>query len=144
LYNYDKEEQQYIIQVTASKTGETINIPIYDREEIKSGIQPHLPFISLALVTVLNKPHNIGASVRHFIAYIDIDVAYVATSDIDIKDFGKTIRDKLHDLIRTYQANTTGVFFMNIDSERYIDEENPRQMIFHYILTLKTEYHDAC
>jgi len=33
---------------------------------------------------------------------------------------------------------------MNIDSERYIDEENPRQMIFHYILTLKTEYHDAC
>jgi hypothetical protein len=130
--------------VNQSISGEDIYIPIYDREEIKSGIQPSLPYISLALVTVLNKPHNIGASVRHFIAYIDIDVAYIATNNIDIKDFGKAIKDKLHDLIRTYQANTTGVFFMNIESERYIDEELPRQMVYHYILTLKTEYHDAC
>ena len=144
LYDYDKEEEYYAISVTKSVTGESINIPIYDREEIKSGIQPNLPFISLALVTVLNKPHNIAASVRSFTAYVDIDVAYVATDDIDIKDFGKAIKDKLHNSIRTYQSSTTDVFFMNIDSERYIDEESPRQMVFHYILTLKCDYSDAC
>lgn len=143
-FNYETEKEYYAISVNKSISGEDVYIPIYDREEVKSGEQPPLPFISLALVTVLNKPHNIGATVRHFIAYVDIDVAYVATSDIDIKDFGKAIKDKLHDLIRTYQATTTGVFFMNIESERYIDEEQPRQMVFHYILTLKVEFSDAC
>jgi len=143
-YDATTDREYYAITVNKSVSGEDVYIPIYDREEIKSGVQPNLPFISLALVTVINKPHNIGATVRQFIAYVDIDVAYVATSDIDIKDFGKAIKDKLHDLIRTYQASTTGVYFMNIERERYIDEEIPRQMVFHYILTLKVDYSDTC
>ena len=99
----------------------------------------------MALVKVINDPHNIGASVRKFTAYVDLDVAYVATSNIDIKDFGKKIKDELHNKIRTYQATTTDVFFMNLESEHYIDEETEaRQMVFHYILTLKCEHHDAC
>lgn len=142
-YDFNKEEEYYSIDVTYLDN-EPAYIPIYDREEIKSGIQPKMPYISLALATVINEPHNIAASVRKFTAYIDIDVAYVAIENMNIKDFGKKIKDELHDKIRTYQATTTDVFFMNIENEKYIDEENPRQMVFHYILTLKCEWHDAC
>lgn len=142
-FDRDKDETIYTIDVT-DKDSENIYVPMYDREEIKSRVQPNLPFVSMALVSVINEPHNIGASVRKFIAYVDLDVTYAATSNINIKDFGKKIKDELHDKIRTYQALTTDVFFMNIDSERYIDEDDPRQVIFHYILTLKVEHHDAC
>ena len=98
----------------------------------------------MALARVINEPHNVGATVRKFVAYVDLDVAYIATDNIDIKDFGKKIKNELHDKIRTYQATTNDVFFMNIDNEHYIDEDDGRQMVFHYILTLKTEFHDAC
>lgn len=142
-YDTEKDETIYTIDITDQDL-ENIYVPMYDREEIKSRVQPTLPFISMALVTVINEPHNIAASVRKFIAYVDLDVAYAATSNINIKDFGKKIKDELHSQIRTYQATTNDVFFMNIENEHYIDEDDPRQVIFHYILTIKAENHDAC
>lgn len=142
-YDFDREESYYTISVIDNES-KTIDIPMYDREEIYSREQPDLPFMSMALAHVVNEPHDVRASTRKFIAYVDIDVAYVATNNINIKDFGKKIKDELHNNIRTYQETTTDVFFMNIDEERYIDEKNPRQMVFHYILTLKCIYYDAC
>jgi hypothetical protein len=142
-YDFDREESYYTIDVV-DDDARTIHIPMYDREEVKSGEQPNLPFISMALAHVINEPHDVRASTRKFIAYIDIDVAYVATDNINIKDFGKKIKNELHDKIRAYQETTNGVFFMNIDDERYIDETNPRQMVFHYILTLQCIFYDVC
>ncbi len=143
-YDFELDKEYYSITVT-DNDGEELYIQLWDREEVKSKEQPSFPYVSMALVKVINDPHNIGASVRKFTAYVDLDVAYVATSNIDIKDFGKKIKDELHNKIRTYQATTTDVFFMNLESEHYIDEETEaRQMVFHYILTLKCEHHDAC
>ena len=143
-YDFELDKEYYCVVVSDAE-GEDIDIQMWDREEIKSREQPSLPYVSMSLVHVMNHPHNIGASVRKFIAYIDLDVAYVATSNIDIKDFGKKIKNELHDKIRTYQATTNNVFFMNIENENYIDDETEaRQMVFHYILTLKVENHDAC
>jgi len=143
LYNFELEQEYYAIQITNS-FGETVNIPIYDREKVLSREQPKLPYVSMALVKVYNDPHNIGATVRKFTAYVDLDVVYTAMENIDLSDFAKKIKDELHDKIRTYQATTNDVFFMNIESERYLDTNEPRQVIFHYILTLKCEHHDAC
>lgn len=117
---------------------------MYLREKIKSGNQPTLPYISFNLVRNINKPHNISATSREFIAYVDLDVAYTDMDDIDVVDFGISIKNALHDAIRTYQATTTDVFFMNIDTEEYIDETDGRQVVFHYILTLMCKYHDCC
>jgi hypothetical protein len=143
IYNFELKQTNYVAQIVGSDL-RTINVPIYDEEEIKSGELPTLPFISLKLAYNINEPHNVGASVRKFIAYVDIDVAYAATENIDIKDFGKDIKDWLHNQIRTYQATTDDVFFMNIEEERYISETLGRQVIFHYILTLKAQHQDAC
>ena len=142
-YNFDLEEEYYTVNIVDADNI-TLKVPIYDEEEVKSGEQPQLPFISLKLAYIENDPHNVGATVRKFTAYIDVDVAYTATENINIKDFGKKIKNELHDKIRTYQATITGVFFMNIDSERYIDEIGGRQVVFHYILTLMANYSDAC
>lgn len=143
LYNFELEETYYGIQIFNS-FGEPVNIPIYDREDVLSREQPKLPYISMSLARVYNEPHNIAASVRKFIAYVDLSVIYTAMEHIDLKDFGVKIKNELHDKIRTYQATTNDIFFMNIESERYIDTVEPRQVVFHYILTLKCEHHDAC
>lgn len=143
IYNFELKQTVYVAQVTDQDL-RTINIPIYDEEEVRSRELPTLPFISLKLAYNINEPHNVGATVRKFIAYVDVDVAYAATENIDIKDFGKKIKDWLHNETRTYQATTTNVFFMNIEDERYVSETNGRQVFFHYILTLKCEWHDAC
>ena len=142
-YNFDTEETFYVFEITGDDN-EQIEVPFYLQEKIKSGIQPKLPYIAMKLAHVINKPHNVDATSREFIAYIDLDVTYIATANIDVVDFGKAIKDELHNKIRTYQATTTGTFFMNIEDERYIDETNGRQMIFHYILTLYCKYHDCC
>jgi hypothetical protein len=142
-YDFDAEETIYTIHVTDSNN-ETVEIPLYNREDIKSGEEPNLPYVSMALAYVDNDPHNVSATVRKFKAYVDLDIAYVATANINVKRFGKKIKDALHNLVRTHQATTNKVFFMNIENEKYIDELNPRQMVFHYILTLEAEHHDAC
>ena len=66
------------------------------------------------------------------------------TDDIDVVDFGIAIKNALHNAIRTYQATTDTVFFMNINSERYIDETSNAQVVFHYILTIQAIYYDHC
>lgn len=147
-YDFDLEIERYVINIDDSD-GKTLDIPIYDYEKVLSGEtpdgeQPKMPYIAMKLIPVKNIPHDINASTREFIAYVDIDVAYTKTSNIDVVTFGKDIKDKLHDLIRTYQATTNNVFFMNIDGERPIYEKDGRQIVFHWILTLKCKHHDAC
>lgn len=142
-YDFDREETIYYLTVTDNESRD-VTIPIYFEEEVKSRVQPDMPYISLKLANVIYEPHNVSASVRKMIAYIDIDVIYIATSNINIIDFGKAIKDDLYDRIRSYQEEVTNVFFMNIENDRYIEEEDGRQVVFHYILTLMCENHDLC
>jgi hypothetical protein len=142
-YNFNSKIDDYVIDVMHNSR--IFSIPMYYGEKIRSGELPNLPYLSMKLVKVLNDPHDIRAATRKFTAYIDLDIVYVINENIDVVDFGLAIKNKLHDLIRINQEITTGIYFYNIDSEISIEEKSPsNQVIFHYILTIKCIYYDAC
>lgn len=142
-YDFKRDEQYYSIDVIGSDYND-IYIPMYLYEKINTDNLPSMPFIAFKIVAVSNDPHDIKASTRKFTAYIDMDVSFVNTNNIDVVQFKDDVRDNLHNLIRTNQETVTGVFFMNIEDERYREDFKGRQIVFHYILTIKAIYYDSC
>jgi hypothetical protein len=142
-YDFDLEKEYYSLSVI-DNDNRTVYIPIYLDEEVRSGDMPNLPLISLKMALTRYDPHNVSGTVRIMKSYVDVDIIFVNTDNIDVKDFGKKVRNVIQDKIRTYQQSMTGTFWMNLESERTITEQDARQVVFHYVLTLYCIKHDAC
>jgi len=121
-----------------------IYVPMYVEEEASLEC-PQLPFIRLDLLAVKAKPHDIKAAVRQHTALIGIDIAFNNMDNIDVTNFGKKVADRIVDLTRYYQTNTTGVQFYNVENQgRIVIENRCEEIVFHWVLELEATYSDAC
>jgi hypothetical protein len=135
--------QEYCISVTDS-SNDTVYIPMYLSEEVQSSNLPTFPFLEMETRETLYEPHDIGARTRKMESYISIHIFFTDTDNITRTTFAKTIKDKLHDLVRTNQSTTEGITFMNIDSDSLLRETDGRQVVYHYIAVLYCLYYDLC
>jgi hypothetical protein len=133
---------EYCLQITYN--GDTINIPMFLSEETRSENLPTMPYLEMLTVTSNYEPHDISASTRKMECWIDIHIWFTDTDNIDKTTFAKLIKDEMHDLVRTNQSITSGIFFMNLENDRIVPETNGRQVTFHYIASLYVLYYDLC
>lgn len=117
---------------------------MYLAEEVKSESLKEMPFLDMNIADVRYTPHDIGAATRKVDCYIDIGLWFADTDEIDRTSFGKSVCDKLVDLIRTYQSTTDGITFMNVESIQNIREMRAHQVIYHYVITVYVLYYDLC
>ena len=134
-------ETEYCITIE-DNYGDTVYIPIYLSEEVRTEELPTFPFLEMETTETLYHPHDIGASTRKMESYIDIHIYFTDTDNINSTAFAKKIKDKLHDLTRTNQSSVTGITFMNIESDTILRETDGKQVVFHYKATLYCLYYD--
>jgi len=142
--NYDGENE-YCFTIEDNK-GDTVYIPIYLSEEVKSEDLPELPFVEMEIPPggTYYEPHDVGAATRKITSLILIHIYFTDTDNIDRTSFAKKIKDKLHDITRTNQSTTEGITFMNIEDDGLEEERDGRRVVFHYIATLYCLYYDLC
>jgi hypothetical protein len=119
--------------------GDYIYIPMWLPGEVRSDVLPEMPFIEMKLVSSPASPMNIGANVREQDCYIDFHLYYVNTSNITPTVFGKTVADKVIDLITTNRCTTSTVTFMEvindgIEYEEY--NEDNTTIVFHRVIQI--------
>jgi len=136
-------ELQSCVTVTDNYNS-TVYIPMYFSEEVKSVSQPKMPLIEMRIVDTMYEPHDIGASTRKMESYIDFHIWVANTDNIDNKTFAKLIKDQLHNLIRTNQCSFDNITFINVESDKYFEETDGRQVIYHYVTTVYCLYYDLC
>lgn len=142
-YEGDDEILIYTFLVT-DNDGETLAVPIYLCEEVKSEQLPELPFIELGEYDVDYEPHDVGAATRKAEAYVTVHIYYTDTDNISAKDFGKKIKDVMQNTIRANQSTTAGITFMNIEHESFEPESDGRRVVFHYTAIIYFLYYDLC
>jgi len=143
---YIPEEGDVSVVTVTDNYNDTVRIPIRMEEEFKTESLDKLPIIVMALANVSYEPANVAGTSRKEEAYIDVDVLFTDTDNIDSTSFGKKIMDKLQDLIRDWQCTAAAdeKFFINIQNIRYNREAKAHQIVFHYICTIYVEYYDLC
>ncbi len=143
---YEEEEGDLLTVNVTDDDNETIRVPIRMDEEFKTESLDTLPVLVMKLANVTYEPANVAATVRQMEAYIDIDLVFTDTDNIDSTSFGKKVMDKLQDLIRDYQCTFAAdeKMFVNIENVRYITEPNAHQVVFHYVCTIYCIFYDLC
>ena len=144
--HYDDDGKlTYCITVT-DEDGQTVYIPIYLSEEIKTEELPCLPCMEMYIPPggTTYEPHDVAASTRKMESFIKIYIWFTDTDNIDVTTFAKLIKDQLHNLVRNNQSSTTGITFMNIEDDGLNSETKGRQVLFHYEATLYCLYYDLC
>lgn len=144
-WDVDKDNNlEYCIPITVRD--ETVYIPMYLSEEIKSEALPTLPFIEMEIPpgNTTYVPGDVGGTMREKRSLILLHVYFTDTDNIDRTEFAKKIKDKLHDLTRINQSITPGIDFMNIEDDGLDEETDGHRIVFHYIATLYVLYYDLC
>lgn len=143
---YDEDAEEYYYLSITDNENQTIEIPIYLTEEVKSENLSKLPFMEMHIppggTTYL--PHDVGAATRKIESFIRIHIYFTDLDNIDRTEFAKKIKDELHDQVRNNQSTTTGITFMNIEDDGLNPETDGRQVVFHYEATLYCLYYDLC
>lgn len=142
IYNEDGEEE-YCLSITDNEN-QTMYVPIFLTEEIKSEDLPCLPCMEMHIPPGGTKyePHDVKAATRKITTFIRIHIYFGDLDNIDKTEFAKKIKDELHDLVRNNQSSTTGITFMNVEDDGLNPELRGRQVIFHYEATLYCLYYD--
>jgi len=144
--DWDTEENGDIekcITIT-DNDGETLYVPMYFSERIKSENLPSMPYTEMRIVKIYYLEHDVGATTRKMDSYIDFHIYITDTDNINRETCGKKIKDKFQNLIRTNQYDFTGIDWINIDSETYLAESTGSQLVYHYVFTLHALYYDIC
>jgi len=125
-------------------TGDTVYIPMYLSEEVKAETLEAFPFIEMEIVDTTYEPHDVGATTRKMIGLINLHVYFTDTDNIDATSFALKIKNKLHDLVRTYQATFPNIYFANVENDAYDRETDGTQVVYHYTAILYALWYDAC
>lgn len=130
--------------VVTDDRNETHYIPMLLSEECRSGSMPEFPYIKMHRALTRYEPHNIQGSVRFMKAYIDLMLYFTNIDNLTINTYKQQILDAIQNAVRSNQSTTAGTFWMNIEDEREIEEEDGQQVVYIYAITLYCEHHDAC
>ena len=145
-YWWTKEEGDLLTINVTDNNNDTVRVPMRLDEEFKTESLDNLPVLIMKMVNVTYDPANIGADSRKVEAYIDIDLVFTDTDNIDSTSFGKKVMDALQNLVRFWQCTfaSTNNMFVNIESVRYIPEPDAHQVVFHYVCTIYCIWYDLC
>lgn len=144
--SYDEDaNQQYCLSVT-DNDGQSICIPIYLTEEVKSENLPNMPFMEMHIPPggTYYEPYDVAAATRKIESFIKIHIYFTDMDNIDRTSLAKKIKDELHRLVRNNQSTTTGITFMNVEDDGLTPEMDGRQVVYHYEATLYCLYYDLC
>jgi hypothetical protein len=142
-WDFNNQRDSYTMDVTKNN-GEPSHIPLLLSEECRSGSLPEMPYIKMHRALTRYVPHNIQGSVRMVTSYIDFKLYFTNIDDIDIVLYKQKILDALQNAVRNNQSTTTGLYWVNIEDERDVEEEDGGQVVFVYILTVLVQIHDSC
>ena len=144
--DWDIEEDGNIEKciIITDNDDDTLYIPMYFSEKIKSNNLPTMPYIEMRIVKTYYLEHDVGATTRKMDSYIDLHVYVTDMDNINRETCGKKIKDKLQDLIRTNQYDFTNMDWINVDSDDYLEETTGNQLVYHYVATIHCLYYDIC
>jgi hypothetical protein len=142
-WNKNDQRTDYCM-VVAMDNGKTSYVPMLLSEKCRSGSLPEMPYIKMHRALTRYVPHNIQGSVRKVTSYIDFKLYFTNTDDIDIVLYKQKILDALQNAVRNNQSTTTGLYWVNIEDEQDVEEEDGGQVVFVYILTIMVKIHDSC
>ena len=132
--------------LTISHKGDTIYIPMYISEEVKSENLPNLPFMEMSLPpdSTTYLPHDVGATTRKMQSDVVVHIYFADTDNIDRTELAKLIKDRFHFLTRSNQCLISQMDFVNVEADGLEEETDGRRVIFHYIAILYCLYYDIC
>lgn len=144
--SYDEDGNEISCVTITDDENQSIKIPIYLAEEVKSDDLPRMPFMEMYIPPGATRyePQDIAAATRKVETLIMINIHFTNMDNIDKTQFAKKIKDKLHDLVRSNQSTTTGITFMNIEDDGMEPEPDGRQVAYCYRATLYCLYYDLC
>jgi len=146
-YWWTQEEGTCTVVTVTDRNHDTVRVPLRLAEEFKAESLDEFPAIEMSLVNTSYEPHDIAAGTRKREAYIDLNLYFTDTDNIDRTKFGKDVMDKLQDLVRSNHCtfgNNTNRMFVNIEDVRYIEEPQAHQVIYHYVCTIYAIHYDCC
>ena len=131
--------------IITDNDGETLYIPMYFSEKIKSENLPSMPYIEMNLLKSTYSPADVSAAVRKKECHIDLHFYCTDTDNIDREAVGKKVKDFLQNAIRTNQScGFADVDWINVDSDDYMPETTGSQLVYHYVMTIYCQYSDIC
>jgi len=122
-----------------NKYGDKVFIPLLLPGEARTGDLPRLPMIEVNLMSSPHSTINIGGDVKYQEAYIDFNIYYTHTSDIEPATFGVSVADELCNLITSKRNNLPiGMYMEVINSGReIIEQQDGKQVVFHRVVEVK-------
>lgn len=141
------EEGSVTVVTVTDNYNDTVRIPLRMAEEFKAESLDEFPAIEMVLVNTSYEPHDIAAGTRKREAYIDFNLYFTDTDNIDRTKFGKDVMDTLQNLVRDNHCtfgNDTNRMFVNIEDVRYIEETGAHQVVYHYVCTIYAIHYDCC
>jgi len=136
---YVNGDDVYTITVK-DKYDDNVYIPLLLPGEIRTGVLNPMPFIEMTLVTVGAEAHNVGGDVRYTTAYIDFNVYYSNTDNINPTLFGKKVADCVVNLVTNNRQSVTGSYFMEVinDGREILETDDDGKIIaFHRVVEVK-------
>lgn len=140
---YVNGEDIYCI-IATDKYDDNVNIPMYLPGECRTEDMPPLPFIEINLVSVNAEPHNIGGNIRKTTAYLDMNIYYANTDNIEATTFGKTVADEIIDCVTQNRSSVTDTYFVEVinDGREIPEYKDGKIVAFHRVLELKATNYD--
>lgn len=136
---WDESQQEYKTINVLDNSNATVRIPLKKSELVSTESLSEMPFIEVKMVETLYDPHDVGSASRKEEAYLDLDLYFADTDNIDCAAFGKKVLDKLQNEFRAHECDFSNNYDMfvtitNIGQRR--DDRESRQVIFHIIATV--------
>jgi hypothetical protein len=132
-YNHD-DIDEYCLSITHNNRD--YDIPLLMPDETRSENAYTMPYIEMILISSPVRVHDITGDIREKETYIDFNIWYTNIDYISACSFGRTIADKLVDLVMTYRHSVTSVWWMEVvnDGRELLEEGDGRQSYFHRVV----------
>lgn len=136
---WDESQGDYKTINVEDNSNATVRIPLKKTELVSTETLSEMPFIEVKMADSHYDPHDVGSTSRKEEAFIDLDLYFADTDNIDCAAFGKKVLDKLQDEFRTHEcdfSNNFNMFISIVDIGQRRDDQDGRQVIFHIIATV--------
>jgi len=145
LHDYDGDGTEECTISFVDENDITRYVPIKTHEDMNEDDLDYMPFIEVEIVDTPAKTKTLGKT-RYIEQYIDFNLYYVRTDDIDIKDFHITIFNKMvHQITDDSRHNrfTNAVQVEVIDDTKSIRELKGKEIVYHKVLSVKAKRWDS-
>jgi hypothetical protein len=134
-YNWEVDGDEVSTVSVKNDADDWVYLPLLLPSEARTGTLPELPFIEMTLVNAPSYTRNVGGDVNMNECYLDFNIYFVETDDISASSFGRTVCDKIVQLLDTYKTSVTSAYWVDVlNSGREILEEISGSIVFHNVV----------